>query len=379
MKTHTETHSPSDLMIESSIDTMIAIGTDELVISWNSSATILFDRIQDEVLGKSLFYVLPSLKNDSSLRTAIHWAMEGKKSYLPSSDDFPHRKHVEIHVIPLCKHRVIEGVMLLIHDVSHRIANERELQRVNEELQNRVRQLHIMSSEFAQLTHVASHNIRGPIREIYTLVEQLLRSEARVMSGSGRASFRRMQSSLNRMNILLDDIITLSQINIAERPDSFINISELVNEIRIQFEKKLEESKTVLTTGELNDIIAHRNQILLLLQQIFLNVIKFTAPDPPRINVQSSKTLYSKTNDDKHTQEYFLLSVTHNSSVFDEVDSGKKLDVSNGTDMRNYTGPAIAMIIAARIMEAHSGFLVMEKSSQKENKIDFFFPANNHE
>ena len=74
-----------------------------------------------------------------------------------------------------------------------------------EELKSRLRQLHVTGSELSQLTHIASHNIRGPIREIYTTVEGLLRTEAGTISNHGRASFRRIQSSLNRMNLLLDD------------------------------------------------------------------------------------------------------------------------------------------------------------------------------
>lgn len=369
-------HLTVDLLLESSIDAMIAIGNDENITAWNNKATILFDWIRDKTYGKHLFNVLPSLKEDVAFREAIRFARDGKKSFLPASGEFIHRRHIETHIIPLRKADTIVGIMLLMHNVSHRIAKELELQKLNEELQYRLREWHRATNELAQLTHITSHNIRTPIREIYTIVEGLLVTEAGVISHSGRAAFRRIQSSLNRMNLLLDDIITLTQINLEDRPANLVNLEALLQELRTQFAKKLRDSKTMLTVGELCEVRAHRNQLLLLLQQIFSNVIRFAAPGPPHIHIHCEKTCYtSKNNDHSKNGQYYLLTITHNGSIFDNIDPRATLQVDDNTDIHHYTGSVIAIMIAGRIMEVHSGFLEMESTEQGHTKINCFFPV----
>src|SRR5262249_30086140 len=154
----------------------------------------------EEAVGKPLSVVLPSIKKDPSFLTALRLAKEGRKSFLPAIKEEMHRRHLETHFIPLRKDDVIIGVMLLIHDVAHRIVKEEELQQLNEELQKKVRQLKHTSRELAHLTHIATYNVREPVRMIYSTVEWMIQTESKNMSNSGRASFRRIQSALNRMN-----------------------------------------------------------------------------------------------------------------------------------------------------------------------------------
>lgn len=365
---------PGDLLFESSIDVMIAIDMNGIITAWNSAATTLFNYKASEVLGKPITDIVPTAITDGELLKAIGEAHKGFKGFLPASASIPHRSLVETHVIPLRKDDAVMGILLLKHDVSYRIAKEKELQSLNAELQNRLRQLHLTSTELSQLTDIASHNIRGPIREIYTTVEALLSSEARVMSHSGRASFRRIQSSLNRMSLLLDDIVTLTQINVAGRPEEMVNMDDMVSELKTQFAKKITDSKTDLSFGDLCEIRAHRNQVLLLLQQIISNLIKFTENVAPKIRIECRKADYIAKDHTGKTGSYYRLSISHNGTVFDQVDAGLELNVTDNKNFQNYTGPAIAMVIAGRVMEVHNGFLLVEKTGNGDTRIDCYFP-----
>lgn len=380
MRAEIDMRLPGDLLIESSIDAMVAIGTDDTITAWNRAASFLFNIPAEKAIGNSIFKILASFHEDAELKSAIQSAKEGKKSLIVASEQFAHRRHVETHVIPLRKTETVAGVLLLIHDVAHRIAKEQELRKLNVELQNRLRQLRLASTELAQLTHIASHNIWQPIREIYTTVEGLLRTEAGVIGNHGRASFRRIQSSLNRMNLLLDDITTLTQINITNPPQEIVRLEEVVNELRTQFAKKFHDSGTKLTVGQLCDVPAHRNQVLLLLQHIFSNVIKFAGEEAPKIHISSEKIKYvAKTNDTIKTGDYYLVSVRFNGAAFDNTGFLATLNVADNAEVQNYTGPAIAIILATKIMEVHAGFIATEKLPGGDTTINCFFPVNGPE
>lgn len=325
-------------------------------------------------MGKPLPELLPSVKDDEKYLKAVEWAKQGIQSFLPSSRKFAHSLHVETHVIPLKSGESVIGVMFLIHDVSHRIKKEEELQTLNNELQNRLRQLKLTARELAHLTHIATHNIKEPIRNLYTSIEWLIETEARSVSNSGRASFRRMQSTLNRMNLLLDDIITLTHINIVERPENFVDLKEVVPEVLKFLEQKIKETRASVTTGKLCEIRAHRNQVYLLLQHIVHNVVRYNKSEQPAVHISCGREFIEQ---DKpvqgNTGEYYKLSIVHNGDGFENIDPNNIFDSIEKSTEPSYIGGGIAMVITAKVMEAHAGFYTVEHDKNGNKELNCFF------
>lgn len=377
MMTNVEMSVLGDLITESSIDAIIALGNDDEVMIWNNAATMLFGITKDDAVGKTLAGVLPSVKTDAYFIAAIKLAKEGKKSFLPSSGDFFHRSHFETHIIPLKNDTAAIGVMLLIHDVSHRIIKEKELEELNSELQKRIRQLNLTTYELANLTHIATHNIKEPIRTIYTAVEFLVQSEARTISNNGRASFRRIQSALTRISLLLDDIITLTQINIAQQPETMVNLENVIKELMASLAPKLKGNNVMLTTGDLCEIRAHRNQVALLLQHIVSNAIKFNNSDAPFVHISCCKVQHSEEkNENEKPKNYYLISITHNGYGFMHIDSHSFSEEVRKLGEQQYKHLVIASVIAAKVMEAHGGLLAIEEMNGGETMIKCYFPVD---
>ncbi|GAO43994.1 putative two-component histidine kinase [Flavihumibacter petaseus NBRC 106054] len=356
--------------MEFSIDGMVAINTENIVVAWNTAAARLLGASQDQAVGFMLFQVLPGIKNDSDLMIALQHSRSGLKSFLAPDPGLQHRRHVEIHIIPLQADGVFLGTMLLIHDVAHRLVKEQELQRVNAALEDRLRQLHLAGKEVAQLTHLATHDIRGPIRDIYTLMEGLMRQEASAMSNYGKASFRRIQSSLNRMSLLIDDIVALSQITIADVPERCVNLEELVAALAEQFNRKLQETGTLLTTGDLLPIRAHEKQLELLLQQLLRNMIHFSARSSPHIHIETKMMAPPRQLDGTERQGEVRLSITHNSTAFSDVEQVNSFQAEQPVN-----GPAIALTIAGKIMTLHKGALHLERIAGNKMIVHCFFPV----
>jgi PAS domain S-box-containing protein len=365
----------SDLMIESSIDAMIAVGSDEVIIAWNSAAKTLFDQPQAAVLGTTLSSAIPSYNEDANLQAAIKRARQGQKSFLGATSDFKHRTHVETHVLPLNRGTAGVGVMLLIHDVSHRIAKEVELQRLNRELRSRLRQLHLRTGELTQLTSITGHNVRKPIREIYLAVEHLIRAEAGTMSSKGRASFRRIQSSLTRISLLLDDIITLNQIDIADPPTIQVDLANLFAEVQKEFSQRLQHANASLILVDSCHPVAHKDQLHLLLQQLLSNLIKFANHPSPQVTLSCFEGSHADKQDEQE-KPFWILAIKHNSAAFSEIMPNLTMHISEDIDIRQYTGPAIAMLIATRIMEVHSGFIEVSDHEDGQQVINCFFPRD---
>ena len=368
MITNDNTDVFGDLLIESSIDAMIATDGNDKILVWNKAATVFFKVKKDEAIGKPLPAVLVSAKSDEEFLEAIAQAKKGNKSFLPATPAFTHRAHVETHIIPIKISNNARGVMLLVHDVSHRIANEKELQALNSELQKRLRQLNLTTYELANLTHIATHNVKEPLRTIYTAIEFVIQSEVKNMTDNGRASFRRIQSALTRVSLLLDDVITLTQINIAQQPEHMVDMEELVHELTSALKSKFSSNNVQFTTGSLCEIRAHRNQVILLIQHILLNAIRFNKSEKPRLHLNCEKVKLKE-------GDYYRLSITHNGDGFEAKKRGTSFEFNVNPEEKQYNQSAIASIIAAKVMEAHGGFLEIEQNKPGETEVKCYFPS----
>jgi len=335
-----------DLLTEYSIDAMIAINMDHNIITWNLAATLLFDVKKNKAIGHPLLNILPSVKDDPEFLSALVIAKKGKKSFLYPASYLNHRQRIETHILPLIQEDSITGILILLHDISDRIDKEEQIQLLYIELQLKVKELNKFQKHLTDLTHIATHEVKEPIKNIYTTIEMLIHNEAKNLSDKSKAAFRRMQSSLNRMNLLLDETITLTQISLVEKPKDLVKLDEILDQVKKILEQRLKESKAVLSNGDVCEIRAHKDLVVLLLQHILSNAIKNTNSPKPVFHVHCKRT-------DKGA--YYEMSISFQADGFDKS--------------------SIAMVIASRVMEAHEGYLEKEQKGN-ETLIKCYFPVN---
>jgi len=364
----------AEMLIDRSIDAIIAFDTHNKIIAWNRTASIVYGISKKQAMGSTLLELIPGLKEDCETLNAIQHALFGEKSFVPASKLHPHRRHAENHYIALKDNsNNIIGVMNIVHDVSHRIKAEQKLQELNDELEKRYRQLQITSDELASFTYITSNKIKEPIRHIYTGIEHLIKVEAGNMSDSGKASFRRMQSSLNRMDLLLDDILSLTQISILQKTDTEVDLNELVKEV-INHIKKISDKKLNIITEELCTITGHKNYLYLLFFNLLENAVKFNENEVPEIKVTCEKILLPA-KDSLNEMEFFKVSITDNGIGFDTADSEKIFTMFEKLYEKKYKGSGTGLTVARKIMNAHNGFITTESQPGKGAAFHCFFPV----
>ncbi|MBV9962872.1 MAG: PAS domain-containing protein [Parafilimonas sp.] len=363
------------MLNDCSIDAIIAFDSSYTIITWNCAAEILYKTKKAKALGVSLLRLIPGIKEDSDILNAIQHAFTGFKSFVPASKKHAHRVHSENHFIPLTDNDGnIFGVMNIVHDVAHRIKAERQLQYLNDELEKRFRQLKTTSEELASFTFITSNKIKEPIRQIYTGIEHLIKVEAGRLSDSGKATFRRMQSSINRMDLLLDDILSLAQISILQKPVANIELTKLLKEIDQEFKTKAEKNINI-NFEELCTIAGHRDYLHLLFHNLFDNAIKFNENETVIINIRCEKITLNE-EDASAVEEYFKVSVTDNGIGFNESDKEKIFEMFETLHPRGkYKGSGMGLTIARKIMYAHDGFITVESKPGSGASFHCFFPV----
>ncbi|HVX25578.1 MAG TPA: ATP-binding protein [Parafilimonas sp.] len=367
----------AEVLTDRSIDAILAFDKQYKIIAWNKTASIVYGISKKQAMGKSLFELIPGLKEDCETMNAIQHALFGEKTFVPASKLFTHRRHAENHYISL-KHGdgTIVGVMNIVHDVAHRIKAEQQLQQLNEELEKRYKQLQITADEMASFTYITSNKIKEPIRHIYTGIEHLIKVEASRLTDSGKAAFRRMQSSLNRMDLLLDDILSLTQISILQKTDAIVDLDKLANDIG-ELIKRKSEKKVDILIDKLGSITGHENYLHMLFYNLLDNAVKFNKNDEVIIKI-SCETVFlnDETKEPFSEIQYYKLMISDNGIGFEEKDYEKIFRMFEKLHDKEYKGSGIGLTVVQKIMNAHGGFIQVQSEPEKGSCFHCFFPVS---
>lgn len=352
----------ANMLNDSSIDRVMAIDAQWRIIAWNQTSEILSGRSKKEVIGNSLLEIFPQLQEDEEMMQAIRMAFTGMKTFVPSHEHFFNRKHYENHFIPLLDGNRIAGVMNIMHDVAHRIKAEQELKKLNIALDNKYHQLTMASDEMYTFTYVTTHNIKKPLRQVYSSLELLVRAEAKALSDGGKANLRRIQASLNRMNLLLDDILAVSRINTFMQAEKWVNLNNIVLQSRESLRSKIEEKGAIIEAADLPDIPGYEDMLQLLFTNLLDNAMKFQQPGKiPVITIRHALVvLNEKKEEDAGGREFHKITVEDNGIGFAQEEVEKLFTMFEKLHQKTYAGSGVGLAACKKIMNVHEGFIGAE-------------------
>jgi PAS domain S-box-containing protein len=373
-----DSESLSEMLNDCSIDRVMAIDKDWNIIAWNRTSEITSGIARQDLLGKNLLIVFPQIRQDNEMMNAINDAFEGRKSFLPSNSSTFNRTYSENHFIPLNgQDGEVVGVMNIMHDVAHRIKVEKQLRRLNTELEKKIYQLEKANRELATFTQVTSQDIKEPLKHVYTSLELLIKKEGQQLSNMSKGNLRRMQGSLNKMNLLLDDILTVSGLSNSDEELGDIDLNELVAEVIQNLQKKIEEKNALIKSDKLPRITGYPKMIRLLFQSLMDNAIKFHGEDRQpvvRISAQEVDSYESGIKDNSEDSSYWKISVVDNGIGFDQAEEERIFQMFERLGGRDYHGSGIGLTLCKKIVEAHDGIIRAISSPGSGARFDVYLP-----
>jgi signal transduction histidine kinase len=180
---------------------------------------------------------------------------------------------VEVSLSPL---QTEDGSVLVssaIRDVTE-ITRTAELERSNEELQ--------------MFAHVASHDLREPLRMISSYM-QLLAERYRGRLGSDADDFIHYAvDGVHRMEKLLDALLDYARVGARARPFEEVATREVLEDVKRNLVLAIEDSGAVVEADELPRVRADPTQVAQLLQNLIANAIKFRGERRPLVQLSAT-------------------------------------------------------------------------------------------
>lgn len=250
----------------------------------------------NNVLGSSIIDLVPTNQRDDveeefSELAVRQEAFVGVEQYFEDSDG--NIAIFETSGIPLFTNNgIFQGYRGISKDITERKKTERQIARMNDELENKViertKMLRIANKELEAFSYSVSHDLRAPLRSIDGFSQALIEDYGNSLDDVATNYLSRVRSAAQRMSILIDDMIKLAKVSRTELSKKRINLSDIARTITKNLaEMEPDRDAEFVIQPNLN-VLGDENLMKVALQNLLENAWKFTSKnEKTRIEVGS--------------------------------------------------------------------------------------------
>ncbi|WP_291128995.1 sensor histidine kinase [Flavobacterium sp. UBA7682] len=237
-------------------------------------------------------------------------------------------------------------------------------------------ELEASNKELLAFNYVASHDLQEPLRKIQTFISRLSDKEYDHLSDNGKEYITRIHSSVDRMRILIDDLLQYSRANKTEKVFEKVNLSDLLENAKFDLAQSIEEKNAEIESEKLPKMTVIPFQI----QQLFINLIgnslKYSKENiTPKIKISSKKVVALEEDliPKKTKDKFYKITFEDNGIGFEQEYAEKIFILFNRLHNKNeYAGTGIGLAICKKIVENHKGYIFAEGKPKEGSKFTIY-------
>ncbi|MCK4328388.1 PAS domain S-box protein [candidate division WOR-3 bacterium] len=163
---------------------------------------------------------------------------------------------------------------------------------LEELVEERTDQLKEINEELESFTHSVSHDLRAPLRAIRGFSDALAEDFTDNLNSEGHEYINRIASAADRMDSLINDLLSYSKLNREEIKSQLIDLGPVVKNVLSQLEDEIKKKKAQVSIEEpLPCILGHRSTLIQVIMNILSNALKFVSPGVrPRVRLWSEES-----------------------------------------------------------------------------------------
>jgi PAS domain S-box-containing protein len=359
-------------------DAVVLIDKQGEIIFWNSKSEKIFGWLSDEVIGRHLSEVIIPLEYRQA-------HTEGLRRFLATGEAHVLNKTIEITALNRSGDTFF--VALTISQTQWKgniafIAFVRDIspqKKAQQELQDKKHELETSNQHLEQFAHVASHDMKEPVRRIKVFTDMLLLKFGDHLPVPAKDYLDKIDKSCTRLIDMVTGVLAYASLHGNNEPIQLIALSEIISSIEQDLELIISEKKASIIYNDLPKLKGVPFLIYQLFYNLVYNALKFSKKDVPctieiRSKVADNKDLPEGL--DVQAGPYVDISVCDNGIGFDQKNA--EIIFDNFTRLHSkdeYEGTGLGLAIVRDAVERHGGKIVATSVPNEGSCFDVFLLA----
>jgi chemotaxis family two-component system sensor kinase Cph1 len=290
----------------------------------------------------------------------VSWAgdpTEGKNALKPGEVLTPRasfalwKETVKLKAEPWTAYEILAATE--IRDIISRLLllKTEELRERNKELESQVEaktQALIQSNQdLEQFAIIASHDLQAPLRKVSQFSNFLMTNAHQQLSAENQDYLERIQKSVHKMQLLIDDLLQLSKVTRKTLQFSPNNLRDVIMSAIRDLEPYIKSCKATVHIGDTMVIDCDPMQLHQLFLNLIENAVKFHKPDSlPMVSISVHEL----------DNNWCEILVSDNGIGFDEIYLDRIFKVFERLHgVSSFEGTGIGLNIVQRVVECHFG------------------------
>ncbi len=236
-----------------------------------------------------------------------------------------------------------------------------ERKNAEEQLKIYAKKLEISNKELEDFASVAAHDLQEPLRKIQSFSDRLKIKTKEILTGDSLDYVNRIQNSAERMQVLINDLLTYSRVTTKASPFSLVDLNQVLSQVISDLEVRIEKTSGQVVFDTLPSIEADPTQMYQLFQNIINNGLKFSQPGmSPVVKIESEILCESSL---AKKRKACLISISDNGIGFDEKYLDRIFTIFQRLHGRHeFEGTGIGLAVCRKIVDRHGGSLTARSS-----------------
>jgi len=369
-----ERESANSVVARRRLDSMIAIASQGLDLKAFIDADYVWRFVNDRYLeywqakredveGKRLVDVVDEKVFVELVKPHLDRAFEGETVTYEAVFDFPKRgkTHVEVVYSPARDSSGnIIGALARVHDIQRRKEREAQLQRTFELLE-------LKTVEQERFIHILSHDLHEPINSIVNFASLLEEELSGRHAGSSERFLLYVTRGGRRLKQLVEELVSFVQLDRKSIEAVEVDMESLINDIRADLDSALSRTGGRVESSPLSPVVGDRTLLLLAVENLVTNALKFGRPGVPPVVVVSST----------RSDTGFVIDVTDNGIGIPEAQRENIFEVFKRLHARNeYAGNGLGLSICRKVADMHGGRVVCHSTIGAGSTFSIHLPYN---
>lgn len=235
-----------------------------------------------------------------------------------------------------------------------------------------------LNSEFRAFSSIAANDYKDALKKMYTSLEYIISHDAAMLSNEGKANLRRVQSGIQKMKLLTEDIVSFASLEAVSEGLEWVNLMEYLEQVKNVVAGQMNGGDIIIECEGVEPVKGYPTMLYLLFYHLLDNAVKFRSPERNlhiRIECTRVNGFYVNHADASPDTFYDLIRIADNGIGFEQEMAAKIFSMFYRIEKTNkFKGSGIGLAFCRKIMQIHNGFIIAEGYPDKGAVFNCYFP-----